>query len=104
MSYTLSNWAALVRYCEDGDLEIDNNGANAASGICGVMPTPGLCRAGIVQTLRFRRISDSGGSATRHNHRLSRKASSESGGRKRSGTALDGVACASAFSLSRMSA
>ena len=25
--YTLSNWKALVRYCEDGDLEIDNNGA-----------------------------------------------------------------------------
>jgi transposase len=27
MAYTLSNWDALVRYCEDGDLEIDNNGA-----------------------------------------------------------------------------
>jgi len=27
ISYTLSNWAALFRYCEDGDLEIDNNGA-----------------------------------------------------------------------------
>ena len=27
MAYTLSNWAALVRYCQDGDLEIDNNGA-----------------------------------------------------------------------------
>ncbi|HEY1161216.1 MAG TPA: IS66 family transposase [Terracidiphilus sp.] len=25
--YTLSNWKALTRYCEDGDLEIDNNGA-----------------------------------------------------------------------------
>ena len=25
--YTLSNWEALVRYCQDGDLEIDNNGA-----------------------------------------------------------------------------
>jgi len=24
---TLSNWKALPRYCEDGDLEIDNNGA-----------------------------------------------------------------------------
>src|SRR5262245_28587743 len=23
--YTLKNWAALTRYCEDGDLEIDNN-------------------------------------------------------------------------------
>jgi transposase len=27
IGYTLSNWAALVRYAEDGDLEIDNNGA-----------------------------------------------------------------------------
>jgi len=26
IAYALSNWAALVRYCEDGDLEIDNNG------------------------------------------------------------------------------
>jgi hypothetical protein len=27
IAYTLSNWKALVRYCDDGDLEIDNNGA-----------------------------------------------------------------------------
>jgi transposase len=27
ISYTLSNWDALGRYCSDGDLEIDNNGA-----------------------------------------------------------------------------
>lgn len=27
IAYTLSNWSALIRYCEDGDLEIDNNGA-----------------------------------------------------------------------------
>ena len=27
ISYTLSNWEALERYCTDGDLEIDNNGA-----------------------------------------------------------------------------
>jgi hypothetical protein len=26
IAYTLSNWKALIRYCEDGDLEIDNNG------------------------------------------------------------------------------
>jgi hypothetical protein len=26
-AYTLSNWKALTRYCEDGDLEIDNNSA-----------------------------------------------------------------------------
>jgi transposase len=27
IAYTLSNWQALTRYCDDGDLEIDNNGA-----------------------------------------------------------------------------
>jgi transposase len=27
IAYTLSNWRALVRYADDGDLEIDNNGA-----------------------------------------------------------------------------
>ena len=27
IAYMLSNWKALIRYCEDGDLEIDNNGA-----------------------------------------------------------------------------
>jgi transposase len=27
IAYTLSNWDALVRYCSDGDLAIDNNGA-----------------------------------------------------------------------------
>lgn len=27
ISYVLSNWEALLRYSEDGDLEIDNNGA-----------------------------------------------------------------------------
>ena len=26
-AYTLSNWKALTRYCDDGNLEIDNNGA-----------------------------------------------------------------------------
>jgi len=41
----LSNWKALIRYCQDGDLEIDNTGANAASGISAGMPTSGLCRA-----------------------------------------------------------
>jgi len=27
IAYTMSNWKALTRYCDDGDLEIDNNGA-----------------------------------------------------------------------------
>ena len=44
--YTLKNWTALTRYCEDGDLSIDNNMATADSGSDDVMPTPGLCRVG----------------------------------------------------------
>jgi transposase len=28
--YTLKNWTALTRYCEDGDLRIDNNGTERA--------------------------------------------------------------------------
>ena len=27
VAYTLSNWKALIRYCEDADFDIDNNGA-----------------------------------------------------------------------------
>ena len=27
IAYTLKNWTALTRYCSDGDLPIDNNGA-----------------------------------------------------------------------------
>jgi transposase len=27
IAYTLANWQALTRYCDDGNLEIDNNGA-----------------------------------------------------------------------------
>jgi len=27
IAYTLSNWKALIRYCDDGDLEVDNNAA-----------------------------------------------------------------------------
>jgi len=42
--YALGRWTPLMRYCDDGRLEIDNNAANAASGISGIMPTPRLCR------------------------------------------------------------
>ena len=28
--YTLKNWAALTRYCEDGELSIDNNATERA--------------------------------------------------------------------------
>ncbi len=31
IAYTLSNWKALTRYCDDGDLEIDNNRAERKS-------------------------------------------------------------------------
>jgi len=34
IAYALSNWKALIRYCEDGDLEIDNNGADPAVRDC----------------------------------------------------------------------
>jgi transposase len=30
IDYTLSNWEALLRYTEDGELQIDNNGAASA--------------------------------------------------------------------------
>ena len=30
MAYTLKNWAALTRYCDDGDLSIDNNATERA--------------------------------------------------------------------------
>ena len=69
-----------------------------------VMPTPGLCRAALVQAVQTRRISDFVDCVTRHNYKCSRKASSESVGRKRGATALDGVMCDKAFSLSCMSA
>jgi len=45
VKYALGRWEALTRYTEDGSLEIDNNAANAASGISRGMPTSGLCRA-----------------------------------------------------------
>jgi hypothetical protein len=42
--YALGRWEALMRFCDDGRLEIDNNAANAASSIGGIMPRAGLCR------------------------------------------------------------
>jgi hypothetical protein len=50
--YALGRWTQLLRYCDDGQLEIDNNAANAASGICGIMPTPGLCRTTVYRQYR----------------------------------------------------
>jgi len=42
--YTLGLWEALMRYCDDGQLEIDNNAAHAASGMSSGMPRTQLCR------------------------------------------------------------
>jgi len=100
IAYTLSNWQALTRYCDNGDLEIDNNGACAASGISGGMPTSGLCR----HLNRGSRSTDVPTGCNRHNQRPSRKARRRSGGRYRPGTTPDGLEWASARSLSRMSA
>jgi len=44
IDYSLRRWAALSRYATDGRLPIDNNPVHAASGMNGIMPTPGLCR------------------------------------------------------------
>lgn len=46
IGYAFGLWPALLRFCDDGHLEIDNNAANAASGIDDVMPRAGLCRVG----------------------------------------------------------
>src|ERR1035438_1406052 len=78
--------------------------STAARGSADVMPTPGLCRVGVAEQRRLRRIPDFRSAVCRHNHRLSRKASMGSGGLNRSGVSPDGVACASARSFSRMSA
>jgi transposase len=52
--YALGRWTQLVRYSNDGRLEIDNNAAYSASGICGVMPTSRLCRAaGLSKVLAY---------------------------------------------------
>ena len=100
VNYFLNEYPALVGYLQDGRLEIDNNGANAASGITEGMPTSGLCR----HFNRGSRSTDVRTTCNRHNQRPSRKARRRSGGRYRLGTAPDGLECASARSLSCMSA
>jgi transposase len=102
--YALGRWEALMRFCDDGRIEIDNNAAYAASGIGSIMPRTGLCRIRSGSGSVLRRISSCLGSGYRHNYRLSRNASNGSVGRKRSGVRPDGVVWASARSLSCMSA
>jgi hypothetical protein len=81
ISYALNQWPTLERFLDHGEVEIDNNLVNAARGINQVMPPPVLCRV----AKRWRRISGRflafGNIGVRHNHRLSKKASSRSGGR-----------------------
>ena len=35
IGYAMNQWQALIRYLDDGRIEIDNNAAHAASGISG---------------------------------------------------------------------
>jgi hypothetical protein len=44
--YLTNQWTAPQRFVEDGRLAIDNNRANAASGISTGMPPARLCRVG----------------------------------------------------------
>jgi Transposase IS66 family len=104
ISYLLNHWTKLTLFLRQAGAPIDNNATTAARGSDDIMPPPGLCRAGIQHTPLLRGISDFRVGAYRHNHRLSRKASNASGGRKRAGTTPEGLACAKAFSLSCMSA
>ena len=49
--YALDRWSALTRFVDDGRIEMDNNIANAARGICGIMPSAGLCRVDRIATV-----------------------------------------------------
>jgi transposase len=44
ITYLLRHWKGLTAFLRHAGAPLDNNAANAASGICGVMPTPRLCR------------------------------------------------------------
>jgi transposase len=44
IKYGANRWTALTRFLDDGRLLPDNNASNAARGIRGIMPRPGLCR------------------------------------------------------------
>jgi len=97
----------ILAFMRDFAVPFTNNWSHAAGGMRPVMPPARLCRVGRVSAsvrLALRRIPRSGGVVRRHDHRLSRKVTRASGGRYRSGTRPLGLACASARSLSRMSA
>ena len=100
VTYGHNQWEKLLRFLEDGRIEISNNRAYAARGISSGMPTSGLCRQFAIGS----GSTDVRPIFSRHNQRPSRKASRRSGGRYRLGTTPDGLAWASARSLSCMSA
>ena len=86
ISYLLRHWPELTLFLRQAGAPLDNNGTTAASGSGAVMPRAGLCRVTGARCLLFGRISNISCAKHRHNHRLSRKESNESAGRKRSGT------------------
>ncbi len=44
IGYAMNQWQALIRYLNDGRIEIDNNAAHAAGGMSGIMSPSGTCR------------------------------------------------------------
>ena len=104
IEHALKRWPALQRYASSGSLPIDNNPVHADIGMNRIMPTLGLCRVPGRKNKTFARIPVPGGSNCRHYQRFSRKTSKVSGGLYRTGAMPFALACASARSLSRMSA
>jgi len=104
ISYLLRHWPELTLFLRQAGAPLDNNGTNAVSSIDDVMPRAGLCRVKVAGRLLLGRIANVSCPKHRHNHRLSRKESNGSAGRKRSGARPEEVVWASARSLICMSA
>ena len=104
ITYMLRHWRGLTAFLREPNAPLDNNLCTAASGSAKIMPRAELCRIEGETPLIFGRISDVSCSTFRHNHRPSKKESSGSVGRKRSGARPDEVVWARARSFSCMSA
>src|SRR5579862_9041900 len=48
ISYLLNHWQKLTLFLEKPGVPLDNNIVTAANGSGDVMPTPGLCRVGLL--------------------------------------------------------